>query len=86
MHELKELPAGSVPASWISRRTSSAEVVRRKFGRHSQVVAILDAMQPGDELRTYCSPRAGWARRAGLRGLVVLRDGEIVARTVTRRT
>lgn len=75
-----------IPASWISRRTSSPTAVRRKFARHPQVIAILDAMRPGDEVRWYCSPRVGWAHRVGVRGYVVVRDGEIVARAVTART
>lgn len=74
-----------IPASWISRRTSSPEAVRRKFPRHPQLHALLHAMQLGDELRGYCSPRAGWAKRAGSRGYVVIRDGEVLARVVTAR-
>jgi hypothetical protein len=81
---MRSLPP--VPGSWISRRASAPQAVRRKLGHLAQVAALLDAMQPGDELRSYSSPRAGWARRAGVRGYVVVRCGEVVDRVVTART
>lgn len=76
----------SIPASWMSRRASTPAAVRRKLERLPAALVMIDAMHDGDELRSYCSPRAGWAHRVGVRGYVVLRECVIVARIVTART
>jgi hypothetical protein len=41
------------------------------------------AMLPGDQLWTFCSPKASWEHRAGRSGVVLLRDGEAVVMIVS---
>ncbi len=78
--------AAEIPRAWISTRNLSPDAVARKRANDPSTLALIACMQPGDVLRSYCSPRAGWAKRAGSRGYVVLRDEQVVARRVTATT
>jgi len=66
----------SLPPAWISSRRSSPEAVRRRLG--PRALDLLDAMQPGDEIRSFRSPTQSWKSRRGRRGFVVLRGGKLV--------
>jgi hypothetical protein len=70
-----------ISRSWVSSRTSTPEVVKRRAG--GRLLALIESMQQGDELRRFESPLALWQARRGRRGYVLLRNGEIVDGVVT---
>lgn len=72
-----EMKTEWIRAQWISRRRSSPEVLRRRRpGPHAD--AFLDAMQPGDEIRTFTNSAQAWQAKMGRRGYVLLRKGQLV--------
>ncbi|HEY1067940.1 MAG TPA: hypothetical protein VGE52_17585 [Pirellulales bacterium] len=44
---------------------------------------LLAQMQPGDELREFCSSEESWNRLAGRSGVALLRNGRQIAALVT---
>ncbi len=47
--------------------------------------ALKQFLRPGDELWEFSSPEESWARLAGLEGLSIVRDKEIVASIITQK-
>jgi hypothetical protein len=45
--------------------------------------ALVKQILPGDELWEFCSPPPSWERLAGRQGIVLLRDGNVVASILT---
>lgn len=78
----------SVKPEWVSSRASSPEAVQRRSEACDcqPVLDLIAKMQPGDELRTFRTPKATWPARAGYRGYVLWRDGAVVAHAVTARS
>jgi hypothetical protein len=56
----------------------------KPFGFQNDLWESLKAkMKPGDELWTFCSPGGSWRNLAGRSGIVLLRDGEVIADIIT---
>ena len=67
--------------TWVSSRKSAPENVRLEAT--PRLVALIDSMQAGDELRRFETSPDTWQQRRGRSGYVLLRKGKIVARVVT---
>jgi hypothetical protein len=88
----------SKPIQWRTKKVTVAEAEASHlvhderlgplpvpFGwSHKEWLQLLDAMQPGDELWEFCSPKESWRKRMGRSGLVLVRDGEEVATIMGR--
>ena len=85
--------------SWLRKRMTVAEAedehmvtLENEDGTSRQVpfgycnrdwMELVNAMQEGDELWSYSSSDESWANLAGRAGLVLLRDGEVIAGVLT---
>lgn len=78
------LPSYTFPVEWLSRRASSPSAVLRRVGEFSFVAQLVAAMQPGDELRKFNSPRSSSTRLAGRSGYAIVRHGKPLTMVVTR--
>jgi hypothetical protein len=74
----------TLPFDWLSGRASSAEVVLRRYGDGGPLGKLVAAMQPGDELRKFNSPRRAWQKMAGRFGYAVVREGKPIAMVILR--
>ena len=43
-----------------------------------------EQIQPGDEIREYCSPLWTWGSLCGREGIVIVRDGKVIGGMITR--
>jgi hypothetical protein len=70
--------------NWISRRRSNPESLKRRYG----VLAseLLDALRPGDEIRSFKNSKRAWSMRCGRRGYVLLKYGEVIKAMITAMT
>ena len=41
-------------------------------------------IQPGDEIREFCSPLWTWENRCGREGIVIIRDAKVIDGMITR--
>ncbi len=79
----------SIPKEWLEALTTVAEI---ESGFKQQRLAaswledwhaLVDAMQPGDELWSFCSPPDSWQHLAGRAGFAVVRQGEVINTILT---
>lgn len=50
---------------------------------HPDAARFLDEMQPGDEVRSFCSRREEWHGKGGRMGVALVRSGRVVRSVVT---
>ena len=55
----------TLPLAWLSSRASTPEVLLRRYGDGGRFAELVAAMEPGDEVRKFNSPRLAWGRRVG---------------------
>ena len=74
----------TLPLEWLSSRPSSPKAVRRRYGDGGLIGELVAAMQPGDELRKFDSPRTSWRSMAGRFGYALLRRGQPIGTVLLR--
>ncbi len=74
----------TLPLEWLSGWATSPDAVLRRYGDGGPLGELLAAMQPGDELRKFNSPRQAWQKMAGRSGYALVRGGKPIGMVVLR--
>lgn len=73
------------PKEWLQRKIDRTNLTRELGSDHSftPLQAMIKAMQPGDELWTYESPKDFWEIEIGRAGYCLVRNGAVIAEVLT---
>jgi hypothetical protein len=81
---IAEAEAEHTPTGQEPERIRRFPALAKPFGFQNDVWEALKAqMQAGDELWEYCTDRGSWQQLMGSAGIVLIRDGEVVASITT---
>lgn len=73
------------PTDWLVGQISVQQAEEHEEVGGDSWNALKTAIKPGDQIWIYCTPPKTWEILMGSRGIVLLRDGEKIARVETLR-